>query len=162
MTWTDRVNLVPLHCTRNLFFIIDVFAIGFMKSKLSRSVSAYVLIAILLGIIAFLLYNAALSNLGKTNDTESDATMVNLLSSNLENRLQAAGSILNVTSQLPQVRNVPYADTLGETLSTLHGIPKDADVEKRTVAQHILSSHKDFQIVLFIMPNGDIYFDEPY
>lgn len=156
------MTVYAVQCTRNLLFIIDFFSVCFMKSKLTRSVSTYILIALLSGILAFLLYNATFSRPAKTYDTESDAATVRLLSSNLENRLQAAGSILNVTSQLPQVRNVPYAHLLNETSSTLHGIPQDADIEKRTVAQHILSNHKDFQIIVFIMPNGDIYFDEPY
>jgi hypothetical protein len=118
------------------------------------------LIAILLGVLPFSTNNAAFSHTAKTNnDAESDALIVKLLSDNLKNRLQAAGSILNVTSLLPQVRNTSYAHLINETL---HGIPEDADIEKRTVAQHTLSSHKDFQIIIFIMPNGDIYFDEPY
>ena len=97
----------------------------------------------------------------KTNDTQS-ALIVKLLSNNLENRLQKAASILNITSKLPQVRNLSYAHLLDQTLNTLHGIPKDADIQKRQIAQNILSNYRDFQIIIFIMPNGDIYFDEPY
>ncbi len=51
---------------------------------------------------------------------------------------------------------------LNQTLNTLHGIPQQADIEKRQVAKNMLSSNSDFQIVIFIMPNGDIYLDEPY
>jgi cache domain-containing protein len=97
----------------------------------------------------------------KTNDTQS-ALIVKLLSNNLENRLQKAAAILNITSKLPQVRNLSYAHLLNQTLTTLHGIPKEADLEKRQIAQNILSNYRDFQIIIFIMPNGDIYFDEPY
>ena len=85
-----------------------------------------------------------------------------ILAKNLENRLQKAGALLGITSALPQVRNVSYAHFLNQTLDTLHGIPKDADIQKRQVAQSILSKYKDLQIIIFIMPNGDIYFDEPY
>jgi hypothetical protein len=102
--------------------------------------------------------NAAFSQTRPSGDTESDALVAKLLSNNLENRLQAAGSILNVTSQLPQVRNTSDAHLINETL---HGIPQDVDIEKRQIAQNILS-HKDFQIIIFIMPNGDIYLDEPF
>lgn len=69
---------------------------------------------------------------------------------------------LNLTSKLPQVRNVSFAHLLNQTLMTLHGIPKNADMQKRQVAQILLSNYKDFQIIIFVMPNGDIYFDEPY
>jgi len=103
------------------------------------------------------------NDLIKTNGAESTSTLiVKLLSNNVEDRLHKAGSILNITSKLPQVRNASFAYLLNQTLSTLHGIPEDTDTEKRKVAQNILSSYKDFQIILFIMPNGDIYFDEPY
>jgi len=40
--------------------------------------------------------------------------------------------------------------------------PTHADIQKRQVAQNILSNYKDLQIIIFIMPNGNIYFDEPY
>ncbi len=33
---------------------------------------------------------------------------------------------------------------------------------KRKVAQDILDTDKDFQVVFFLMPNGDIYLVEPY
>ena len=104
----------------------------------------------------------------KNNNTITNATtasnnlITNILARNLENHLLKAGAILNVTSKLPQVRNVSSSHLLNQTLKTLHGIPKDADIQKRQVAQNILSSNGDFQIVIFIMPNGDVYFAEPY
>lgn len=88
--------------------------------------------------------------------------LTNILANNLGNRLNQSGSILEITANLPQVRNISFAHLLNQTLDTLHGIPPDADIEKRQVAQHILSHSDDFQIIIFIMPNGDIYFDEPY
>jgi hypothetical protein len=101
------------------------------------------------------------NNTLKTNDTQS-TLIVKLLSNNLENHLQKAGAILNITSKLAQVRNVSFAHLLNQTLKTLHGIPQYMDIEKRQVAQNILSNYNDFQLIIFIMPNGDIYFDEPY
>jgi hypothetical protein len=146
-----------------------------MKGKANPFVNAYMQIAFILSVLlcAFPMSNAAFSEIMKTNDsmeesstetssfndTESDALIIGLLSNNLENRLHAAGSSLIVTSQLPQVRNTSSAHLINETL---HGIPEDADIEKRQIAQNILTSHKDFQIIVFIMPNGDIYLDEPY
>jgi hypothetical protein len=106
--------------------------------------------------------NTATTTISSSSATTASSLIVKLLSNNLENRLQNAGSILNVTSKLAQVRNISFAYLLNETLSTLHGIPQNADIEKRAIAQNILSGNKDFQIILFIMPNGDIYFDEPY
>jgi hypothetical protein len=102
-------------------------------------------------------------NTTDSNSMKNDILLITkILAKNLENRLQKAGALLEITSALPQVRNVSYAHFLNQTLDTLYGIPKDADIQKRQVAQSILSKYKDFQIIIFIMPNGDIYFDEPY
>ena len=101
------------------------------------------------------------NNNTKTIDTKS-SLIVKFLAKNLENHIQKAGSILQITSKLPQVRDVPFANTLNQTLNTLHGIPQNADIEKRQVANNIISNYKDFGVVIFIMPNGNIYFDEPY
>lgn len=103
--------------------------------------------------------NSSESYTQKNNDI---SLLTKILAKNLENHLQNAAGILNITSKLPQVSNVPYAHLLNQTLATLHGIPKDVDIDKRLVAQHILSNYKFLQIIIFIMPNGDIYFDEPY
>jgi hypothetical protein len=86
----------------------------------------------------------------------------NLLAKNLENHIQKAGAILEITSKLPQVSNVPYAHLLNQILDRLHGIPVYADTEKRQVAKNIIASNSDLRDVFFIMPNGDGYLFEPY
>lgn len=102
-------------------------------------------------------------NITNSNSMQNDILLITkILARNLENHVQKAGDLLEVTSKLPQVRNVSYAQFLNQTLDTLHGIPKDADIQKRQVAQNILSDYKELQIIIFIMPNGDIYLDEPY
>ena len=60
---------------------------------------------------------------------------------------------------MPQVKNVSYASSIS---SELHGIPKDLDIAKRKVAQDILAFDKDLQLIFFLMPNGDMYIEEPY
>ena len=107
-------------------------------------------------------------NQDKANTTVDSESMQNntiitkILAKSLENHIQNSGAVLNMTSQLPQIREAPLSHVLNQTLTTLHGIPENADIQKRLVAQNILSSYKDFQIIIFIMPNGDIYLDEPY
>jgi hypothetical protein len=144
-----------------------------MKSKYRTSMPS-VLTAVMIGVIISVMATTTTmtttihalvqTNNDKNNNTttQSTLTITNLLANNLENQLQKAGAILNITSQLSQVRNISYAHLLNQTLKTLHGIPKDADIQKRQVAQNILSNYKGFQIIIFIMPSGDVYFDEPY
>ena len=98
----------------------------------------------------------------QANNTESSMIITKLLANNLQNRLQNAGALLEITSKLPQVNNTSFANLLNQTLTTLHGIPKDADIKKRQVAQDILSNYKDLQIIFFVMPNGNVYLEEPY
>jgi hypothetical protein len=85
--------------------------------------------------------------------------LVKLLADDLENRLNKSAAILEITGELPQVKNVSYASSIS---SELHGIPKDLDIAKRKVAQDILASDKDLQLLFFLMPNGDMYMEEPY
>lgn len=98
------------------------------------------------------------SNMGTSNDV----LQVQVLARSLENRLNDSAAILEATSSLPEVRRTPNASLLNSTLETLHGIPQDSDIEKRNIAQAILSNFDDFAVVTYIMPNGDMYFLEPY
>jgi hypothetical protein len=85
--------------------------------------------------------------------------MVKLLADNLENTLNKSAAILEITGELPQVKNVSYASSIS---SELHGIPKDLEIAKRKVAHDILASDKDLQLIFFLIPNGDMYMEEPY
>jgi hypothetical protein len=115
--------------------------------------------------------NAVINNTSNTNNnnntihitaTANNSLITNILAKNLENHIQKAGSILEITSKLHQVRDTSYAHLLNQTLSTLHGIPRYADTEKRQVAKNIIDSDSDLYKTYFIMPNGDMYFLEPY
>ena len=102
---------------------------------------------------------------GIQNETAESTTptdrslIVKLLADNLENRINKSAAILEITGELPQVKNVSYANSIS---SELHGIPKDLDIAKRKVAQDILSKYNDFRVIAFLMPNGDMYMEEPY
>ncbi len=70
-------------------------------------------------------------NITNSKNIQNNILITKLLAKNLENHLQKAGAILEITSKLPQVRETPFANTLNQTLKTLHGIPQGADIEKR-------------------------------
>jgi Cache domain len=102
-------------------------------------------------------------NTTDSNSTQNNFSLItNVLAKNLENRIQKAGAILEITSKLPQVRDTPYAHLLNQTLSTLHGIPQYADIEKRQIVRNILSSNNDLYEIFLLLPSGDMYFLEPY
>ncbi len=138
----------------SLYFLIVISAslasIG-ITYNLSTNHSAY----------AFTMERSATSLTSRSTNATANL-IVKLLANNLENHLQKAGAILNVTSKLPQMRNTSFAYILNQTLSTLHGIPQNADIEKREIAKNILASDKDLYKIFFILSNGDMYFEEPY
>jgi hypothetical protein len=87
---------------------------------------------------------------------------VKLLAQSMENRLEKDAALLEITSTLPEVKSISAAHMLNNTIGQLKGIPQNADIPKRQVAKDILEKHGDFQVVFFLMPNGDVYFIEPY
>lgn len=89
----------------------------------------------------------------------SKTLTIKLLADNLENRLNKSAAILETTSKLPEVRKVSFASSIN---NTLRGIPKDIDLAKRNVAQGILSKYNDFRVVALLLPNGNMYMEEPY
>lgn len=102
-------------------------------------------------------------SLKQNNQTESlihnKNIIVQLLSDNLETKLNESAAILEIVSTLPQMRALPNSSLIDPSSQ---GIPKDADASKRQVATDILSIDDDFGRIFYIMPNGDMYFEEPY
>ena len=78
--------------------------------------------------------------------SNNKAPIISLLANNLANRLNKSAAILEIISKLPEVKNHAYASSLNRTL---HGIAADLDIQKRKVAQDILSADKDFGIIFF-------------
>ena len=138
------------------------------KYKKFITIIAFSLVVVILGLQGTAMHRvfaapSDLRNITSSNITEknNDILLTKIFAKNLENHIQKAGSILEITSKLPQVRDTSYAHLLNETLSTLHGIPLYADTEKRQVAKNIITSNSDLYKIYFIMPNGDLYFLEP-
>jgi hypothetical protein len=104
------------------------------------------------------------ADLNQTEPTEETMDVyqnpiVNILANELESRINKSGAILEITSRLPEINSAPFASSISPEL---HGIPRDADMPKRQVAQDILNTDKDFEVIFFLMPNGDVYLIEPY
>ena len=91
--------------------------------------------------------------------SNNKAPVTSLLANNLANRLNKSAAILQITSNLSEVKNHTYASFLNQSL---HGIPANVDIQKRNVARDILSADKDFGVIFFLMPNGLVYMEEPY
>jgi hypothetical protein len=102
------------------------------------------------------------SNQTGTSEQTTDVyqnPLVGILANELETKINKSGAILEITSRLPEVSSAPFASSISPEL---HGIPRDADIPKRKVAQDILDTDKDFEVIYFLLPNGDMYLLEPY
>jgi hypothetical protein len=89
----------------------------------------------------------------------NNGTLVRIISSNLVNSLNESASILQLTSIMQEVSNVQYSDKIN---SSLHGISESDDIEKRQIAEGILEHSDTFEAITYLLPNGDLYMEEPY
>ena len=92
-------------------------------------------------------------------DLASKGTLANILSNNLVNYLNESASIIKITSMIPDVSNAKFANKIN---SSLHGIADSDDVKKRQIADNILQHSDTLEAITFLMPNGDMYMEEPY
>jgi len=92
-------------------------------------------------------------------DLASNGTLANILSKNLVNYLNESASIIKITSMIPDVSNAQFANKIN---SSLHGIADSDDVKKRQIADNILQHSDTLEAITFLMPNGDMYMEEPY
>ena len=103
------------------------------------------------------------NSLLQNNQTEvsihNKNTIVQLLANHLETKLNKSAIILKIVSDIPQIRALPNASLINPSF---HGIPEDTELQKRQIFQNILSIDKDFEVISYLMPNGDMYFEEPY
>src|SRR5438309_1874267 len=84
---------------------------------------------------------------------------VNQLASRIDLIITNAEKILENAAKDENIKNPPYISSIDKNL---HGIPESVDKEKRAVIRNILSTYQDFETIGYILPNGDIYFVEPY
>src|ERR1051325_5511399 len=90
--------------------------------------------------------------INNTDDQENELILSSLA---IENQIQKATAILELTSKLPEMRTLPYLNQF----STAHnGIPVNADMQKRQIGKEILSEFSDeFVSFLYLMPNRTVY-----
>jgi len=85
--------------------------------------------------------------------------LVNQLASRIDLMITNAEKILENAAIDENIKNSPDISLIDKNL---HGIPESVDKEKRIVLRNILLTYQDFESIGYILPNGDIYFVEPY
>jgi hypothetical protein len=93
---------------------------------------------------------------------ENNSSLLNELESIkniLESKVTKLATVLQIASNLPQILEPPNIDLIDPKVN---GIPEDADMEKRKIAKILLNQFNEFSSIVFLLNNGDVYFDEPF
>jgi signal transduction histidine kinase len=112
-----------------------------------------------LGIVIIVIYTESQIASVSHNIVEKKVSEVSVLASKASLRLSDAVTILNITGSLPQITSPPNARLIDERV---HGVPQYAGAEKRNLAKIIFESYPSFDTVSLLLPNGDVYFVEPF
>ncbi|HEX2407242.1 MAG TPA: cache domain-containing protein [Nitrososphaeraceae archaeon] len=77
----------------------------------------------------------------------------------LESKVTKLATALQIASSLPQILQPPDVNLIDPKVN---GIPEDADIEKREIGKILLDQFNELFSVVFLLNNGDVYFDEPF
>src|ERR671912_1787906 len=97
-----------------------------------------------------------------TNENNNSSLLLNELENIkniLESKVTKLATALQIASSLPQILQPPDINLVDPKVN---GIPEDADIEKRKIAKILLDQFNEFLSFVFILNNGDVYFDEPF
>ncbi|HJS63409.1 MAG TPA: cache domain-containing protein [Nitrososphaeraceae archaeon] len=126
-----------------LFGIITISIILFSANSLSISIYAQ---------DAQYYYNTNENNSSILNELKNIKTI-------LETKVTKLATALQIASSLPQILQPPNINLID---SKINGIPEDTDIEKRKIAKILLDQFNEFSSIVFLLNNGDVYFDEPF
>src|SRR5215204_4408508 len=77
----------------------------------------------------------------------------------LESKVTKLATALQIASSLPEILEPPDISLIDPKVN---GIPEDADIEKRKIGKILLEQFNEFFSFVFLLNNGDVYFDEPF
>src|SRR5215218_2703692 len=102
------------------------------------------------------------NNNNNTNENNNSSFLINELESikNIfESKVTKLATALQIASSLPQILQPPDISLIDPKVN---GIPEDADIEKRKIGKILLDQFNEFLSFVFVLHNGDVYFDEPF
>ena len=104
---------------------------------------------------------AAMANINalEQNMIENSIRDLRALALATEEKFSAMSSLMTLTSKLPQL---PGTSHVSEMTPELYGFPENVEVEKMLVAKQILSQNADIEAVALILPDGELYVEEPF
>lgn len=84
---------------------------------------------------------------------------LNQIASRTELRIDNAIKILEILSKNEHITSPPSATFID---SKLHGISENLDLDRRKEMRTVFDTYGGFQNMLFLLPNGDVYINEPF
>ena len=128
-----------------------------MNSKSILAVCFFAAIASIAGVILY--YSEYVFYDLDQNEMDKKNYFATKISQNMGDALSRTRDVLEATSNIPDVYNVPFATAVDPKL---HGVPKETDMQKRIIAGKVLDEVPSLETVFFFLPNGDSYIIEPY
>src|SRR5918993_2286409 len=77
----------------------------------------------------------------------------------LESKVTKLATALQIASSLSQILQSQDINLIDPKIN---GIPEDANIEKRKIAKILLDQFDEVSSIVFLLNNGDVYFDEPF
>lgn len=81
------------------------------------------------------------------------------LANRFEHRLDDAAKVVEIAARSPEFSSLPYAH---EPSTEFMGVAPQLEQDRKTIVRNILYEYENFETLAFVLPNGDIYFVEPY
>jgi len=129
-----------------------------LKKDIWSIVAVISALSIASGAVVLILTEQALAK-QKHDILDQKMTTASALSGRFQLRIQDATNVLQVVAGSDEFLIVNNADMVTEEY---RGIPIGLEEGKRNVARDVLQHYGSFETVAFALPNGDIYFVEPY
>ena len=99
------------------------------------------------------------NNINENNNSSFLINELENIKNILESKVTKLATALQIASSLPQILQPPDISLIDPKVN---GIPEDADIEKRKIGKILLDQFNEFLSFVFVLHNGDVYFDEPF
>lgn len=130
-----------------------------IRESLSRNFILVLVCTFIVFLVVIVLYVQDQIKL-QTEIIESDRLkIINQIASRTELRINNAVVIMEILSKNQHIVNPPSVALIDDNI---HGIPEDVDVNRRNVMRDAFDYYGGFQNMLFLIPNGDVYINEPF
>ena len=130
-----------------------------LKSSGIIGISLLIAALAVIAIIIIIVFTETQSAIISSNIIEKKVSEVSVLASRTSIRLTDAATILEITSNLPQVAKPTNVSLINQNEN---GISANQETEKRSLARSLMRYYPNFETISLLLPNGDVYFIEPF